>query len=97
MTDYVLYRVKYRQGNHPPEQTVVEVKDTGKALANRDAAEALGREWLLELSANGREYRFISTEPFVAKSERPTEPLPAPPARSVIEQAARKAQPIPAA
>lgn len=71
---YVLYKFRYRQGNHPIEQSVVEIQDTGKASSNRDAAETLAKAWLLEkgLSKGYDNLRFIDCEPFVAISERPT-------------------------
>lgn len=76
---YVLYKFRFRQGNAPIEQSVVEVLDTGKAALNRDAAQALAEVWLHERALNrGADIRFVDAEPFVAVSERPVEPIPVP-------------------
>jgi len=93
MIDYVLFRLKYRQGNYPPEQTVVEILDRGNQRENRDAAEELGKAWLLtQRSTHAQGHRYISVEPFVATTERPVTTEPEPEKVSSIYEATAKKQ-----
>lgn len=92
MLDYILFRVKYRRGNFPVEQTVIEILDRGNRRENRDAAEELGRKYLLTQQTGDREARYIGVEPFVAVSERPTPEEPTDERVSSIYEATAKKQ-----
>lgn len=97
MTTYVLYSFRYRQGNHPPVQSVVEVEDRGDPSQNRDAAEALAKAYVLDLGVRKgiENARLCDVEPFVAASERPSAVTPAKPEKSsLLAHEAQKARPI---